>query len=50
MNETDNTSLEQITTEPEGLKLPKQSVSSNKQIANMDFSDYMSLLMESRII
>ena len=46
MNETDK---EQAAAEPEKLKQPKQPSSSNKQIANMDYSDYVSLRRESRI-
>ena len=50
MNESDNVSLEQTALKLEKLQLQKQPDSSNRQIANMDYSDYVALLMESRII
>ena len=50
MNESDNVSLEQTALELEKPQQQKQPDSSNRQITNMDYSDYVALLMESRII
>lgn len=46
MDESTQTTQTQGTEQRE----PEENASSGRQIANMDYSDYVSLLMESRII